>query len=190
MSVTAPPPGASPDPVGALARAGHRYGGAGLRLPPVPPALAAELIEQDEWQFGTQEVDLTDRAGFLADARAPQALAQVGFGHVGHGVNSWFLCYRLIEGPLAVFVRLGFGGVYDPDPALSLRGANAVTAAVGRLLDAAAAGGRFAPAQRLVVVLDEVAGSGWEVAGPQGRAWENSDDPLAAAAAFLAGAAR
>jgi hypothetical protein len=190
--VTAPPqrPNAN-EPGATLSNAVRLYHEAGLRPPPVPRELAGGLTELDEWQFASAPVELTDRADFLVRARGADAPAEVGFGHVGHGITSWWLCYRLIHGPLAVFVRIGYGGAYDDHDA-SGEFFNATVEAIERLMVTAAAAqaaGRIGPAQRLAVVLDRTGGSGWQVLG-SAQGWQASDTPFDEAATFLAGMVR
>ena len=163
------------------------YRDAGLRLPPVPLDLVADLDEYGDFFYGSEKLDLFDRQGFHDSAMAAGGDRQIAFGHVGHGVNSWFLCYRLQLDSLAVYTRLPFGGVYNDDEA-ALPGLNAVAAKLESLItaaEAAAAAGRLAPGHRLVVALDMVEGSGWEVAG-RGDGWHESLSPLDDAMALLA----
>jgi hypothetical protein len=164
---------------GALAKAAQLYRTAGLRCPPVPPELAESLAGHAEWQFGTEVVDLTDRDDFLAAARDPASPAQVAFGHVGYGIANWWLCYRLILAPLAVFARHSFGGVYA-DHEASLRSINPNVEQVGELIalsDVAVHTGRLLPGRRLVLLLDPLGGSGWEIAGGA-DGWHDSNQPL------------
>jgi len=171
----------------ALMDAFLRYRGAGLRMPAVPRELADRLQELADWQYGSEPVDVTDRAGFLAAAASPTVPASVAFGHVGHGVASWFLCYRLIRGPLAVFVRQRFGSPYD-DAETSRIVVNSTMVTLEVLVVAAErarATGRLGAGQRLAVLVDEVGGSGWELLGGEGG-WQASDSPIAGAMDFLA----
>ena len=167
-----------------------RYRAAGLRLPPVPRELVETLVEQAEWQFGTDVLNLTDRAGFLDAARDPTAPAEIGFGHVGHGVASWWPCYRLILAPLAVFVRHSYGGAYG-DHEASRGIINPTVERIEELIvlaEAARRAGRIAPGQRLVVAIDDLGGSGWEIAGGT-DGWRDSDQPIGDALSFLRGGA-
>jgi len=176
-----------PAGMAALAHAVLRYRAAGLRVPPVPRELLEQLIERAEWQFGTDACDLTDRAGFLAAARDGAAPAEVGFGHVGHGVASWWLCYRLILAPLAVFVRQSFGSAYN-DQEASRSIVNPTVERIEELIvlaDAARRAGRIPPDQRLVLAIDDLDGSGWEVPGGV-DGWRDSDKPLDDVVEFLA----
>jgi len=170
-----------------LAKASPLYREVGLRLPPVPPDLADRLQEQAEWLFGTDTVELSDRSGFLAAARDPATPAQIGFGHVGHGITSWWVCYRLFRGPLAVYLRHGFGGVYNDHDA-SLGVINPIVERVEQLIVFADAGSRAGvpPGQRLVLVIDDLGGSGWEIVGGS-DGWQDSNQPIDDVMAFLAG---
>jgi len=165
-----------------------RYRDAGLRVPPVPRELVDRLAEQAEWLFATDARDLTDRAGFVAAARDASMPDQVSFGHIGHGVSSWWLCYRLMLAALAVFVRQSFGGAYSSQET-SRSMVNATVERIEELIvlaDAARRAGRIPLGQRLVVVIDDLDGSGWEVAGGAGG-WRDSSQPLVDAMGFLAG---
>jgi hypothetical protein len=172
---------------GALSKASRLYRDAGLRLPPVPRELAPRLTELSEWQYASAPVELTDRAGFLAAAGDVAASAEVGFGHVGHGIASWWLCYRLIRGPLAVFLRLSYGGVHtDNEAAGSFF--NATVERIEELIvqaEAADAAGRIGAGRRLAVLVDFVEGSGWQMLGSEPD-WQASKSPIGEAMAFLA----
>jgi hypothetical protein len=182
---TTPPEGqATAD--SALVDAFLQYRDAGLRVPAVPRELADRLEELADWQYGTEPVDLTDRAGFLAAAASPTTPASVAFGHAGHGVASWFLCYRLIRGPLAVFIRQRFGSPYD-DTETSRIVVNSTLASIELLVvsaERALATGRLRAGRRLAMLVDEVGGSGWELLGGEGG-WQASDSAIAGAMDFL-----
>jgi hypothetical protein len=190
MNNTVPPPPEAQDalaPNGALSKATRLYRDAGLHLPPVPRELADRLEELAEWQYASAPVELTDRANFVALAGDAAAAPEVGFGHVGHGIASWWLCYRLIRGPLAVFLRVSYGGVYSDNEAAG----SFFNATVGRieelivLADAARAAGRIGAGQRLAVLVDFVEGSGWQLLGGV-PGWQASESPIAEAMEFLA----
>ena len=172
----------------ALARASLLYREAGLRLPPVPGDLAPRLQELTEWQFRTDAVELTDRDGFLAAARDLATPAQIGFGHVGHGITCWWLCYWLIRGPLAVYLRHSFGGIYN-DHEARLGIINPTVEQVEQLIvfaDAGSCAGRIGPEQRLVLAIDHLGGGGWEIAGGW-DGWHGSNQPIEDVMAFLGG---
>ena len=170
----------------ALEEAFHRYQESGLRLPPVPRQLVDELDEFADWQWGSEDLALEDRDGFLDAARAPGGDSAVAFGHAGHGVSSWWLCYRLQLDAIAVYVRLVYGGVYE-DTEANLPEINAVAAGLEPLIpaaEAAKAAGRFRGGHRLIVVIDEKQDSFWEIAGGP-DAPHPAANPIAAAIAFL-----
>ena len=170
--------------VTALEAACEAYREAGLRLPPVPLELADDFDEQPgDWHYGTTDVSLTDRAEFEAAAQNPATLQQVAFGHVGHGVSSWWLCYRLIRPSLAVFVRQSYGSAYEENEEANRDRVNDVAAEIEELIvvaDAAQQAGRIPAGQRLIVVIDDVEGSYWQVGKAQPTAEEGSDALFAA----------
>jgi hypothetical protein len=170
----------------ALEDAFVRYQENGLRLPPVPRDLVDELDEFADWRWGSEDLNLEDRDGFVDAARQAGGERVVAFGHVGHGVSSWWLCYLLKLDALAVYVRLAYGGVYE-DAAAVVPEINEVSAALEELIPAAEAAkkaGRFRGGHRLIVVVDDKQAGFWEVAGgPDGR--QRSRDPLGDAMGFL-----
>ncbi len=174
------------DEPSALEDAFVRYQENGLRLPPVPRELASELDEFADWHWGSEDLSLEDRDGFVDTARQPGGPVEIAFGHTGHGVNSWWLCCRLQTDALAVFVRLAYGGVYE-DAAATLTALNDVAAELESLIpaaDAAKRAGRLRGGHRLIVVADQMRRGFWEVAGGADGA-QNSRDPLGDALAFL-----
>jgi len=176
------------DEPSALEEAFFAYQDAGLRLPPIPRQLVDELDEFADWRWGSDNINLEDREGLIEVARQPGGEDEIAFGHIGHGVSSWWLCYRLKLDALAVYVRLAFGGAYD-DAEATLPRLNDVAAALEELVPAAEAAkeaGRFRDGHRLIVVLDERErnGSYWEIAGAADGP-QPSDHPIDDALAFL-----
>jgi hypothetical protein len=174
------------DEPSALEDAFVRYQENGLRLPPVPRDLVDELDEFADWRWGSEDLNLENRDEFLAQAAVPGGDREIGFGHVGHGVSSWWLCYRLKIDALAVYVRLAYGGVYE-DSSAAVAEANEISAGLEELIpatEAAKAAGRLRGGHRLIVVVDDKQGGFWEIAGgPDGR--HESDNPLDDAIGFL-----
>ena len=156
---------------GALEEAFFLYRDAGLRLPPIPTELAPKLEEVAEWLFATGDIDVMDLVGFVQAARQPEAEPEVAFGHVGHGVASWFLCYRLIIDPLAVFVRQRFGAAMDGTEEGGVELFNSTSAELEELVVFAEVARRrstLSPGERVVVVLDDRDGDFWQVgSGPK-----------------------
>lgn len=187
------------DATEALAAARSFYGGEQLRLPPLPRALAPRLVQFDESEWGLAPEaedadpeagrhDLTDRGKFLLRAIDPATPDDVAFGYVGHGVSSWWMCYQLIRGKLALFISENYGGPYsDPEP--SRRTLNAAFRDAEVLIVKAAAAakqGLIAPGQRLVVVADSRDTPFWGLSDDPEH-WQDSDDPFGAAEAFVDG---
>lgn len=169
-----------------LEEAFSQYQESGLRLPPVPRELIGALDEFSDWYWGSDTLDPMDVDGFLEAARQSGGEAEVAFGHAGHGVSSWWLCYRLKLDAVAVFIRQAYGGVYN-DNAAVIPEINAANEALESLIPAAEAAkkaGRFQGGNRLIVVLDELGGNFWEIAGGDGKQ-HRAGDPIAAALKFL-----
>ncbi len=87
--------------------------GAGLQIPPVPESFKSRLIRREEWFWSSRELDrgrLYDPNLLVDEATAPVD-DYLSIAHVGHGVNSYFLTYQLVQGPLALFAQTDWGGV-------------------------------------------------------------------------------
>jgi hypothetical protein len=184
MEPTHPTAESEPEP-GALEEAFQEYRDLGLRLPPVPRELVDELDEFAERHWGTEKTDLENDQDFLVRANDPAAEPMVGFGHVGHGVNSWWLCYQLILPSLAVYVRLSFGGAYG-DVALETAVANKAAEQLESLIvgaEAAANAGLIPAGQRLLVLLDTKTANAWRITA-DATGWRETDSPIEDALAF------
>jgi hypothetical protein len=172
----------------ALHAAFFRFRDAGLRMPPVPRHLLDDFQVFDDWRFGTRDVSVDDRAALAKEAAMPAQPDYIAFGHVGHGMNSWWLCCRFLAGPLAVFVRHRFGGAYtDADAATT-----AIHASFSRMeelvvgVDQAQASGLLRPGQRLLVVQDDLQGSGWQlVSAHADTPWNKEPAAIDAALTFV-----
>ncbi len=128
--------------------------------------------------YGSQQLDPSDREDWLTRAKDPQAKTAVAFGHFGHGVNCWYLCYQLVRGPLAIFLRQSFGGVYNDTDAETTQ-FNTTVERLEELIvyaDFAVQEGRLKPGQRLILAIDVNGPSGWEVS-PNGT-WRDNENPI------------
>jgi len=87
---------------------------AGVPVPPIPAALKPYLERRDEWFWSTRDIDrsdLYDPSLIEREATWPTP-DYVAITHVGHGVNSYFLTYQAVFGPVALFAQTGWGGAY------------------------------------------------------------------------------
>ena len=160
---------------------------AGLRLPPLPRELVDELDQFGPWHYGTRDVLPTDRPTLVAEAAVASTEDYVTFGHMGHGSGSWVIATRLVSGPLAAFVRHPWGGARS-DRALDSVPIHRSFHQLEELLvqaSRARASGSLGPEQRVLVVADSRQGSGWQVVGGDGGAWNPSPDPIFDATAWL-----
>jgi hypothetical protein len=137
----------------------------GLARPPVPENLAAKMQQLTPHLFAT--CDLPDglyQIDQLADNAAAGRLGEfVAFGFQGHGIQSWAFHYALVEGALAVFLQLQWGGVYVDEPVARgrIESALAVVDMLRHDLNRAAAAGKLEPAKRLVVLETDFSRSRW-----------------------------
>ncbi len=172
----------------ALEQAFLDYRAQGLRVPSVPHTLVDKLTHRGGDTYTTEPMSLEDRAAVIALAADPRAPDQIGFGQIGHGIASWYFCLRMIAGPLAVFVRLNYGGAYG-DADSERDDINAVLLQTEELVVAAAearASGRLPKGERALVVFDVLEGNMWRV---DARGAEVvSDDPFSEALDWLQGA--
>lgn len=87
---------------------------AGLTPPPIPDSLKSKLRRIDEWAYATRDIDPMKMYMFEypREVLTSDVGSYVSFCHAGHGVNSYSINFHLIYGPVAVFMQVGWGGVY------------------------------------------------------------------------------
>jgi hypothetical protein len=117
---------------------------------------------------------------FLDELRAGPVADYFLLGQAGHGVRSWYLHYYLVEGGLALFLQIAWGGLGTDDASGAERLELAFAQAAG-LLEREP--GPLPPGERLVVVESDRSGRLLGRSRPGGGlALEPSADPLAEAA--------
>lgn len=138
----------------------------GLPFPPVPPRWEHALERHACGVFTTRQLPETpyNLGYFLAEferVSGPPDYAIVGFA--GHGVNSWALHYYLVEGALALFVQLPWGGAYlEPDAARAdITDIFDWAGRVQVLVRTARERGKLPDGWRLVVVASRFGRAGW-----------------------------
>jgi hypothetical protein len=93
-------------------------------------------------------------------------------GFAGHGTSSWALHYYFVQGPLALFLQLAWGGAFDDPEAAANRIEGCLELAEDLRLDIAEVkrAGRLPRDQRLVVVESDFtqSRSGWIPLSPAG----------------------
>lgn len=91
---------------------------------------------------------------YLREVLTKKTNDYVAVSHAGHGVNSYAINYHLVDGPLAVFAQVGWGGVYS-DPVASGARVKELFDRIAKLISAshkAKARGLTGPPGRLVVI--------------------------------------
>ncbi len=86
-----------------------------LPLPAVPPDLMAQMRPVHEWLYATRALpaDPYDVRTYLLEVGTGPVQEYAVLGQAGHGIQSYFMHYYLVHGPLALFLRCSWGGAYS-----------------------------------------------------------------------------
>lgn len=168
----------------------------GVPFPPVPAPFVADFGWVAEQIYGTREdrPNPYDLVRYVEEVTAASPADYVLVGRDGHGINSQAMHYYCVEGPLALFVQLGFGGAYTPGG--NKERITSVFAAAADLRTAVAtarAHGRLAPDERLLVVQSDFHGARWrrldagdtDIRWRDTEKWRLVEDAIAAARSSL-----
>jgi hypothetical protein len=153
-----------------VTKAAALLGAEGLTLPPIPVALRSSFRARGKWCFSTRALPSRpyDHAYYLEEARTGAAPDYVLVAHDGHGVNSYAMHYYLVQESVALFLQIGWGGIYM-DRASSTALVNQSFELAGKLLGAFPEGfrrGKLAAEDRLMVFVSQFRGSFWSVIRP------------------------
>jgi hypothetical protein len=150
----------------------------GLGFPTIPEGLAAQLKEQGNrrlpmrndipdlyapsWLFSTREIEMSpyNLQHYVNEVERTQVKDYAVLSHSGHGVNSYAIQYYLVQGPLRMFLHLGWGGVYMDAKAAAAKIRDCFSIA-DQVVTAAQEVGRFQAGERLTVVGSDFYGSYW-----------------------------
>jgi hypothetical protein len=137
---------------------------AGLGFPAVPLGLAARLEQHGPWTFATRQLEVWpyDFDHYVAEGHGPVA-DHVVLAHAGHGANSHAIHYYLVQGPLRLFLQLGWGGIHM-DAGARAASVRACFARADELVRSAAVGGRVPAGHRLTVAASDFYGAWWQLA--------------------------
>jgi hypothetical protein len=156
---------------------------AGLAFPTIPEELAARLKERGKWLFSTRELEMSpynlqhfvgeldgsvlEQCGPVLFERNSEVTRVSDYAllcHSGHGVNSYALQYYLIYGRLALFLHLGWGGVYmdAAESAAQIRDCFALADAIVPAVEASKC---LVPNSRVTIVGSDFYGSYWAIPG-------------------------
>lgn len=166
-----------------------------LPPPPIPAEFESALVAVTENLYGTR----TDKSGLYAIADfttevASQATADyLLFGLGGRGMASNAFHYYLVRGPLALFVQLAYGNVYENKPLSLKRIASAWQQAETLIQAMAEKQTHFAPDERLLIMMSSFTGASWtQFQGLQEAAtfglaanWHQSDAVLEEVLAYV-----
>lgn len=87
----------------------------GFGAPPVPATLRPQIRTLGTAHWGTHKISAANRYDLLlglVDALDAVHAAYLSISHVGHGANSYFLSYQLVQPPLVLFLHTPWGGWY------------------------------------------------------------------------------
>jgi hypothetical protein len=161
---------------------------AGLSFPALPVELAEKIRERDTGIFATAELAhspylVEEYVAELLGSENPDDYAVVAID--GYGIQSWAFHYYLVSGPLALFVRLPWGGVYTDEEAArsEIERVLAWAQSLPQRLAALKEQGCLTPEQRLLVVLTRRSESRWAWIGQPEAAtqevfWQTSTQML------------
>ena len=84
----------------------------GVAMPPMPADARTRLKEREEWCFCTRalKVSPSELQHFVRKAIAGVSPDYVLIAQAGHGIGSSALYYFLVQGPLQLFLQIGWGG--------------------------------------------------------------------------------
>ncbi len=100
-----------------------KYAEMGLPPPPIPDHLQPYIEQLDSWVYGTRRnvPNLYNMTAYVDEYLTHPPSPYAMFGHAGYGMNTYALHFYLVDGLLAIFDQVAWGGVYnDNDSALTL----------------------------------------------------------------------
>ncbi len=147
---------------------------AGLTMPPMPEAALTRLKEREEWCFSTRtfKVSPSDIQHYVRKAIAGASPDYVLIAQTGQGGSSSAMQYFLVQGPLQLFLQIGWNGA-SQDRQRSTALVNECFALAHQVAEAvpeALRRGRLPREGRLTVVASDRDEGFWEVAAPGERA--------------------
>ena len=153
----------------------------GVAMPPMPADARTRLKEREEWCFSTRafKVSPSELQHYVRKAIADVSPDYVLIAQAGHGVGSSALHYFLVQGPLQLFLQIGWGGG-SAERERSTALLNECFALAHRLVGAIPEALRrgWLPRQGRITVVGSSLGEGfWEVAAAGERASQPGGPP-------------
>ena len=167
----------------------------GLKLPYIPPELTERFAHISGGVFGTRR-DLPGPYhidAFIQEVCRKEVADYLILGHDGRGINSYAMHYYLVRGSLALFIQIGWGGVYTDEEASTLKVSTEFARAeeLVEAVHAATQSNVLGPGERLVCVHSDLYGGQWaRVRAPVedlgSIVWNRDDQAMQSALAAIA----
>ncbi len=136
---------------------------AGLSMPPMPEAALTRLKEREDWCFSTRTVKVSpgEMRHYVRKAVAGASPDYVLIAQTGQGSGPSAMQYFLVQGPLQLFLQIGWGG---PRAAVLVNECFALAHQLVEAVPEAIRRGRLPRRGRLTVVASDRDPGFWEVA--------------------------
>lgn len=157
----------------------------GLTFPSIPIDVQSDFREIAAWVYGTRSdvPSLCETDWFINEVIQYSVPNYVMIGHAGHGINSYAIYFYLVLNYLALFIQIGWGGVYMDKAETTQAVAEAFSQAdhLTKIMEERERAVQVAPDSRLIVVVSDFRQSWWTwvprhpVAGIPAT-WQESED--------------
>ena len=139
-----------------LERARQLFHKAGLGFPAIPEVFAVQLKERGRWLYSTRPLTMSpyNLGHYVNELELSPVEDYAVLAHSGHGANSYAIQYYVVQGPLRMFLHLGWGGAYMDNEAAAA-GIRDCFAAADQVVAAGSRSEMFEAEGRLTIVAEE-----------------------------------
>ena len=163
-----------------LEKAKELFRDEGLAFPAIPNDLAVKIKEQGRWLYSSREITISpyNLDEYVHEVDEAQVDDYIVLSHSGHGANSYAIQYYVLNGPLRLFLHLGWGGAYmDAEASAALIRDCFLIA--DQIVSASQRAAPVLAGERLTVVVSDTYGSYWLPPGVSQMSEDSvQNDPL------------